>query len=479
MARAGAGKQQVDLQDADEVGATAPRPRRRLRWWWALVPLVLVATLVGVQSVADERYRAAQDRLGGLPGVVRPVSPTIGVRWAPEDGSGGRFFTGAQVGSAVVAVEHVQDGSHRLVALDELTGARRWSIPVLDANPGRRPTLRGVPLGGCQGVRGAAERDTAHDAGDTAICLVSDGYVEYGTEPPALRPPTESRIIVILASTGRVVATRPAPGATSFVVLPDLVVTASATGDGGLQVVATDPLTGAVRWRHARPPAPVTSHGAVFAAGEEVGIWMPPGMVTLLDRDGAVLRSDVDARTGYAVDPSTGEVTVSTNTSGSAVSSDLHAPVDVTYPGLRVAIGVDDGSVPRLVLTYGQVVESFDRDTGEHRWTLDRRSYGKALVVLGRIYLMTSSGVVAVDGSSGEILWQSSVPTGAILRNLFTDGRHVLASIRHDRTTELVAFELDDGAKAWHTTLPDGIDSVSPIGHLLIGFDSGAPSVLG
>ena len=190
MAHARSGKQQVELLDADEVGVDAPRPRgRRHLIWWAAVPVAIVA-LLAVQSVADDRHRAAQDRLSGLPGVVRPVEPSVGVRWSPQDGAGGRFFSGAQVASAVVAVEHGHDGSHQVVALDELTGARRWSVPVFAPDRGRTPTVRGVSLGGCQDPQRGAGADDAQHTGDhdTAVCLVGDGYVEHGTEPPTLVP---------------------------------------------------------------------------------------------------------------------------------------------------------------------------------------------------------------------------------------------------------------------------------------------------
>jgi len=161
------------------------------------------------------------------------------------------------------------------------------------------------------------------------------------------------------------------------------------------------------------------------------------------------------------------------------VSSDLHAPAALTYPGFRTALAVDDGSVAGLVLTSGPRVQAFDRDTGEHRWTLERSSFGRALVLLGRVYLMTPKGLVAVDGASGEIVWSSPVPPDTVLRNLFTDGGHVLATFRHGATTELVAFEPAGGTTVWRSTLPDGIDSVAATGHLLLGFTRGTPSVLG
>ena len=151
----------------------------------------------------------------------------------------------------------------------------------------------------------------------------------------------------------------------------------------------------------------------------------------------------------------------------------------MTYPGARIPLSVDDGSLPGLVLTSDERVEAYDRDSGHLVWSLPRRGFGSAIVMLGRVYLMTSDGVVAVDGRSGVESWRAPVGDGANLRALFTDGHQILASERRGSTTELAAYAPDDGHQDWRTTLPGRIDTLATMGHLLIGFDRGTPSVLG
>src|SRR4051794_39102456 len=82
MGRAGVSRQQVELLDAQDAEADAPAPPRRGRWWWAVLPVGLVAVLVVVQAVADARERAALAGLADLPGVVSPVEASVGVRWS-------------------------------------------------------------------------------------------------------------------------------------------------------------------------------------------------------------------------------------------------------------------------------------------------------------------------------------------------------------------------------------------------------------
>src|SRR4051812_26811468 len=385
MARARASRQQVELLDADERVEAAPR--RRIRWWWAAAPLVLVAALLVVQTVVDARERASEARLAALPGVVAPIDESVGVRWSPAVGSDALFTAGIQAGGSVIGLVHGPDGSQRLVAFDERSGSQRWSTPLLAADPRGVLTPRGVPIGGCQ------------RADDDAVCLVTDGYVEYGIDPPALVPSDRSSLVRVDVDDGRVLATRSAPRVTSFAVLPGTVVTGRPT-PGGLSVVATDLATGHVRWTRTQGPGPLSSRSTVFAAAGGVAVWMASGKVTLLDPDGTVVRADVDARISTTVEASTGAlIASSTDGSGRRVSSDVRAGPTVTYPGTRMELAVDDGSVPGLVLTTGRdagdpTIDAFDRGSGRHRWSLARSGFGEALVLLGRVYVLTADGVV-------------------------------------------------------------------------------------
>jgi len=459
------GRQRVEMVDADEPSVPPAVPRRRVsRWWWAVVPVAVVTVLVVVQVVGGVHERAAVARLSGVPGVVSPVARSIAVRWSPGAGADGIFTAGVEADGAVTGLVHQADGSQQLVSFDDRTGARRWSTTVLDADPKAVLPPEGVSIGSCG------------RSGDDAVCLATDDYIDYTT----LVRGDRTNLVTVALRDGSIAASRPAPGVTSLAVLPGLVVTGAPTRAGGLDVVATDARSDALRWQR-REPALSPGLGFVFASERGVGVLMPPGIVSLVAPDGTTVRSWVDASMGYTVEPTSGVVVASsTDAAGRPVSSDVRPGPEVKYPGKRIELSVDDGSIPGLVLTSGAALAAYDRTTGDQRWSSDGGAVGDALVMLGRVYVLTPGGVEAVDGSSGAVLWRTRAPHGATARALVTDGHHVLVAVRRDGAAELVAYGLDTGHEDWRASLPDGIDKVSSSGGLLVGFrDGGVPSVLG
>ena len=213
--------------------------------------LVVAVALVGVQVVVELRDRAAVAALAQVPGVVRPVDEDVRILWTVEPGTQWVVWSGP-TGGAHVGLQRTSDGSQALIAVDELTGERRWTTPLPDAHADH--AQEGFsPVGGC-----AAEPE---DSG-RIVCLVTDAYLAFRQTENVLVPSEVSRIVVADRTDGSIVAEHEVPGAVAFAVLPGTVAVAvplrrRARRDG----VGPPDRPGAVAVRRAgrRPPNPTTA----------------------------------------------------------------------------------------------------------------------------------------------------------------------------------------------------------------------------
>jgi outer membrane protein assembly factor BamB len=214
--------------------------------------------------------------------------------------------------------------------------------------------------------------------------------------------------------------------------------------------------------------------------------------MTLLDREGAVLREDIDVSTGFVVDPETGTLAITSETpSVGRRTTFLGRGPDVVLDGRLVDVPVDDGSVPGLLLLDDGDLQAYDQGSRAPRWSVAQTMAGSAIVVRGRVYLSTVSGLVAVDGRTGEELWHTPQPESRTLGALVTDGVHLLSAQQRPDAAgevsqddwpgvgELAAYAFDDGRELWRVDLPEDFLGVWPSGSTLVGWGPGRSAVLG
>ncbi|KQR10564.1 PQQ-binding-like beta-propeller repeat protein [Cellulomonas sp. Leaf334] len=487
--------QTVELVELDDDAAPLPavaRLSRADRWRivrrWAPAPVALLLVLGGMQALDVARDRAALDALSEVPGVVRPVDQDVRVLWTVDEDLASLFWWDLRADGTIIGLERPADGSQALVSVDERTGERRWTTPLAPAHP---VGSAGGQIGGCAQV--------PHVSGRVA-CLVSDGVVTY-TEGVAHPVPGElSTVVVLDTADGSVVGEHPAPGAVAFAVLPDAAVVAVAGADDAVTLVATGLLDGEPRWT-TTVPAPTGQGDGVFLDGsialfgtvDGLGAVVSPGRMFLLDREGEVVRDDIDAGAGWEVDKVTRSVAALSVEPGGDQSTTFvgRDRSDVTIPGRRVSLSADDGSVPGLVLMSDSTLRAYDRGSPEPRWSLPDLRADTALVLRGRVYVSSGRGLAAVDAGTGEELWRTRVPDGRSVGGLVTDGRHLLSSQQRPDTAstdttegfpsigELAAYRLDDGTEDWRVDLPDGLTGVWATGSTLLAWGEAGASVLG
>jgi hypothetical protein len=140
-----------------------------------------------------------------------------------------------------------------------------------------------------------------------------------------------------------------------------------------------------------------------------------------------------------------------------------------------------DGSVPGLLLTADTALHAWDADTGAPRWSstglfdlVEGANRPSILVIRSRVYVLTSTGVLALDGRSGKPLWRVKPDKGQVATTLLTDAHHLFIGYeRADKagTAQLVAYPFDEGAPTRHTAYPDGIEHVVVRDGTLVGYD--------
>ncbi|WP_028045207.1 PQQ-binding-like beta-propeller repeat protein [Cellulomonas sp. URHE0023] len=476
--------QSVELLDEERLPDESsvdrvPEPRRRAvgRWWPAFVAVVAVALLAGTQELLDTRQRAAEARFATIPGVVRPVGPDVRIAWQPPVALAGLVREGIAADGAFVGLSVAGNGSQAVVAVDQRTGDVLWSTTLFGPDASRALSLDRRTADQCA-------RATEH----RLACLVSNGYQHFDrASSPEIVPATSTRVVVLDTRDGRIVADRPVTDVTSMAVFPGLAV----LGARDRGVTAQDLLTGEERWRYLPPSAGVdlsqaalTSSVKVFAAGDLVGVTNPGWSVALLDASGAVVRPPVPAVAGYRYDKVAGVLALlSTTESGQVRSSIVRAGLDtVDLPGTYLEVSADDASLPDLVLTADGMLRGWDARTGQPWWTSQETATGPAVVLRGRVYVPTMTGIVSLDGRTGSLSWRSAVTPGHVPGALATDGSAILVAdqpVAGSDRSELVAYDLDDGHPLWRAPLPADIRSSTSVGRVLLGLSTDGVAVLG
>lgn len=476
--------EQVELLD-DALQEPAPEaPPRPRRWWPAVVVGGLALALVGTQAALSARDHAELARVAALPGVLPSVGPDVAELWRVDEADVGLLSSGAEVAGGLVGVRTGPGGDQSVTSLDPATGAVRWTVTLTDPDP-------------VLAVRGARASTTACapvPAAPTQVaCLVTDVVLSLGGAGRLTysRPPSQSRVVVVDAADGRVVADHATSPALDFAVLPGLVVVASPAPDGHAEVTAQDLTTGAVRWRYtsSRPqvdPAGDVSGFGLLALDDLVGVVEAGAQVTLLASDGAVERG----RARYdrlSHDEAATRIELLAGYGTNQVATTIVRPdrADVVIAGRLVHRAVDDGSLPGIELTEGSRMQARDASTGALLWTADTHTSGPVLVLHGLVYCTSGEspgGLVAFDGRSGTAAWTASAGTYDQLARLMTDGQVLLVGLTPlDGTSAgtLAAFALADGRPLWQVPLPDGLNAAWTQGRLLVASSGGPTAVLG
>lgn len=467
---------EVELLDpaapADPPAADLRRNRRR--WWLVAAATALALGLGGTQWVLTARENAALARLAAVPGVLGPVDDTLEVvrTLAPEDMA---TLTGAAYGVLLRG----EDGTQSYQWFEPADVGPGWTTPLLEAPAGLEDASQVYFGSTCatDEAPGTGPGDAEH-----VVCLVTDGarIVSSTGQSGESLPATTTDVVVLDTADGSVLARWPLEEGYGVVALPGPV----AVVDGGTVVTAYDALSGHVRWTHESGPTPAADL-PLFRVGDLVAFANRSGKVTLLSTDGAAVRSGIAAPgdatqgRGWSADPLDGTLVLHGQASDGATRSVIvtgeDPATDLTVDGTPLEVGVDDKSVPGLLLSGDTSVHAHDAGTGAARWTADVRSTTNTLVVRGRVYLTTAREVVALDGRSGRELWRSAELDGLFPSTLLTDGRYILAAAERTGSSSvpaLIAFDPADGTEVFRAPYPDGVIEVGAIGRTLVGRDA-------
>ena len=113
-------------------------------------------------------------------------------------------------------------------------------------------------------------------------------------------------------------------------------------------------------------------------------------------------------------------------------------------------------------------------------WQADVQPDYGAVVVRGRVYLTTSTEVVALDGRTGAVVWRTPLPVSGN-GSLATDGRDLLLmSPEYDGSDEgrVTAYDLATGQETRQIPYPEGVSDVQMMHGLLVGWSYSTQEVM-
>ncbi|WP_124341644.1 outer membrane protein assembly factor BamB family protein [Cellulomonas algicola] len=455
-----------------------------------LVPAVLAvaALLVGAQLLLDARERARVAALADVRGVLRPVDPGLGVRWASgaEDArvvESGVLVDGLVVGAAPLPAAQVQ-----VRALDELTGALRWTRELDLPTPVMTPDAASPATWTVCTTAGAPSTSTnsPDDARPVVACLAQQPGSDIG-------PPPEVSLWFLDARDGTLLSTQRLPGDAAFTVLDGRLLTAvrEEDEDGGgdrstrWRVTATDPATQEALWTWTTPPIdaprvtqqPTDVWSSSFASLDARAdhVLLAVGSSSwLLDTDGSMLRRD-GLEPGWWPELARGGAVVhSTWSRDGRPQSRLLRPDGsrTTVDATPLWLTVDDGSVPGSVLfatrdvgPSGVVasVSARDASTGDLRWRVTGVEATSAVLLDDRLYVVGADGLAAIDATTGAVRW--TTPLGRTVDELSTDGRWLLL---RGPGPVVEAYATADGGRAWRADLTG--EALEPGTNLRVGW---------
>ena len=419
--------QDVVLLDPDDAalpapartGGGAPRLRRVRRWWPAGAALTLVVAAAAV--VADRREDAHLAALAEVPGILAPLDGPITELWRSDEA---RYSDLTEVGGRLLGVRNRPDGSVDITALDPRTGTALWRA-------GARPPGALDTWARCASPDEPLPADEPLPTDQVSpravvVCVVVD---EVGTHenaaglwPYAIR----SRLLVLDAATGAVLADEPAAPSTSVAAIgADLVVSHVDSG-GRAHVTRTDARATTDRWTFTSPgPVPEAASGR-----PEVRVTVVDGRVVVDAGPGWVLAGDGKVIDSWTTDPPRHWVAARGEPAGAMP---------------------DDGSLPSLTLTETPGGESIA---------------GRLAVIDGRVIRAEADELRSIDGRTGALVW--ATPVGRLAGSqLFSDGRLVLRTqAAPGRGVVFAAYGLDDGRLRWELDIADDLRLFSINGRL-------------
>ncbi len=474
-----------DADDADE--ADDPRVPRRLgalaRRWWPLALLVVVAVVV-TQLVLDARERSRLAALASVPGVLAPLDGPLEVLWR-LDPTGPWQLYGTDRGDGVLVSPTLEpDGTRAVEAVDAGTGDVEWHTPIAAAGDADDDGEHGWwDLPSCA---------LTTDDTPLAVCLVTDNEVIGSQSTGYQVTPISARLVTLDATSGELLADRDAPAPASFSLVDGAVVLAAYDTEGHVVVTASDPRSGAQRWTFRSPAGDPGVIGLEMAPtlepdGDRVVVSMFPSGTWLLGPDGrVVLALQAEGDAGSLSVARGGEVVQRDGTTVTLLRED--GTPRGTLPGDLLWLTADDGSLPGTVLLgasdgFTPRVTVVDAATAEVRWE-GRGPVSGAALLDGVLYGFAGQQLCAVDGRTGEMLWETDVPAAVGSGTTLTDGRRVYATEDDGTGPDLVGYDLADGQESWRSPLPAGIDSVYVFdvrgrGNLIGSGMSGDTAVLG
>ncbi|MDC7121456.1 PQQ-like beta-propeller repeat protein [Cellulomonas fimi] len=453
----------------DPAAAARGWVRRHLR---VLVPAVVAvaALLVGAQALLDARERARVDALADVRGVLRPVDPGLAVRWAAGAEDARVVESGVLVAGLVVGVAPLPAAQVQVRALDERTGALRWTrdldlptpLMTLDAASPATWTV-------CTTAGAAAEDAPARPQGarpPVVACLAQQPGSDIGPAP-------DVSLWFLDARDGTVLSTRRLPGDTAFTVLDGRFLTATRVDEQEdstrWRVTATDPATRDALWTWTTPriPAPrvtqptdvwSSSFASLDARGDRVLLAVGSSS-WLLDADGALLRRDRLEPGWWPELARGGAVVHSTWSEDGRPQSRLLRPdgTRATVDATPLWLTVDDGSAPGAVLfatrdvgPSGVVasVSARDASSGDLRWRVTGLEATSAVLLDEHLYVVGSDGLAAIDARTGRVVW--TTPLARTVDEIATDGRWLLL---RGPGPVVEAYATADGGRAWRADL--------------------------
>lgn len=432
----------------------------------AVVVALVAAGALTAQAVQAHRERERLAALVDVPGVLRPLASPPRVLWEDMQEVLGWAADPRTTDGLVVATADRPDGDAAVArALDPATGDVVWETVLL---AGTRPE---VADGSASPWRSAScVLDPADD--DQVVCAADDRAVLLDAlAGQGLLPATQERLVVLDATDGTVVDELEAPGppVDRMVGTGALLVLAGVEG-ADAQVVALH-ADRSVAWERTLP---VTSDRpdrsatlALTPFGDGVAV-LTPRAVTLLDAAGEAREVPVGRSEFPSLAPDLVVLDPPEEREGEAVTRLLRPGGDAQAPGWPV-VGVDDRSVPDVVLTQDLLGALHGWDGDEELWTYGVEPGVQSVVLDGRVHLTDRRGVHTLDVRSGAVLWRSEEIVGAA--PLLTDGRVLVGLAPAEgraRLAHLVALDPADGSVVWRLALPGTTQGVWTVGGLLL-----------
>ncbi|UZN03433.1 PQQ-binding-like beta-propeller repeat protein [Cellulomonas sp. S1-8] len=459
--------------DAPPAAAPSdPRARRRLALAAAVLAVVVGGAVVA-QGVVDRRERARVATVAELPGAVAPLAGPASLLWAASD----EMLSGLDVRTPdglLVGVSDSAEGPVHVRALDARTGEVAWQVELIDGS-GRPDTDSRDDLYRDSGSCAAGLPDD-----HLAVCLAHDGSASFadGSWEGGAAPST-MRLVVLDTRDGSVVTDLSdalAPGTSPWLATVDDVVVLYDGLTGSDTQVRGVRFDGTLAWQRPLPAADGAASSLVVPVGDLVAVATPTD-VLLLDAEGTTVRAvPLGDRTVMGAWRDAFYLTnrQEFDSDGNELGPPLRTTVvradgEVEVDGDPVGLGLDDGSVPGLVLTaVGNGTRAWDRE-GRALWSLDTVTAWGAVLLDGRLHLTLGTDQVALDARTGAELWRSGVSS----HQPVTDGRHLLTLVSDpagDAGSELVALDPSDGSEVWRSPLPGPTDALTSVLHLLVAY---------